>query len=374
MRSLALLVSLLATGCSTAPPRHESLFADALFGPPAEEIRADGIFALSDRMRAFAHEKIQPRIGENGISRAIFKPVRDEIFVDYDVNKTRPAAETFELRAGNCLSATIMLAAFAKELGIPVRYQRAATQGVWSRQDNLAFYSGHVNLVLGLNAIGIALEPRPGRIIDITPAEVTGPQAGRFIPEELLLAMYLNNRAAEAMLDGDLDSAYAWAREAVRAAPTHVSSYNTLGVIYRRHGNLAEAERVLRYALEREPDNVNLLSNLVAVLENQLRFATAAEVAERLRAIAPYPPFYFLEAGLAAAERGDLESAVDLYEKELRRMPYDDEVHYALAQAEFRRGRVGNARLHVDAAMRNSVTRERRALYSAKLSKLQAMN
>ena len=58
--------------------------------------------------------------------------------------------------------------------------------------------------------------------------------------------MYANNRAAEALADGRLDDAYAWAAESAAQGPGVHGAYNTLGVVYLRHGDLAEAERVVR--------------------------------------------------------------------------------------------------------------------------------
>ena len=88
----------------------------------------------------------------------------------------------------------------------------------------------------------------------------------RGIDERRVLAMYLNNRAAEFMAAGDLATAYWWAREAIVQSPSFLTAYNTLAVVYRRHGNSREAEPVLRYVLEREPGNTQAMSNLVVVL------------------------------------------------------------------------------------------------------------
>jgi len=51
--------------------------------------------------------------------------------------------------------------------------------------------------------------------------------------------MYLNNRAAETLADGDVVRAYWWARRRFREAPAFPNSYNTLGVIYRHHATCA---------------------------------------------------------------------------------------------------------------------------------------
>ena len=87
--------------------------------------------------------------------------------------------------------------------------------------------------------------------------------AHALIGEHTIVAMYMNNRAAEAFAKGQVNEAYWWVRGAIGQDPHFVSAYNTLGVIYRRHGNPAEAQKVLAFALEREPRNTRIMSNLV---------------------------------------------------------------------------------------------------------------
>ena len=61
------------------------------------------------------------------------------------------------------------------------------------------------------------------------------------IEEKTILAMYMNNRAAESLAGGRIDDAYWFARAAVLQDPDFMTPYNTLGVVYQRHGNLGEA-------------------------------------------------------------------------------------------------------------------------------------
>ncbi len=56
--------------------------------------------------------------------------------------------------------------------------------------------------------------------------------------------MYMNNKAVEALVEGRSDDAYGWAREAIFQSPEYLGSYNTLGVIYMRRGDLAQSEKV----------------------------------------------------------------------------------------------------------------------------------
>src|SRR3546814_5036115 len=104
------------------------------------------------------------------------------------------------------------------------------------------------------------------------------------------MAMYLNNRAAEVLVAGDGRAAYWWARAAIHAAPEYAAAYNTLGVIYLRHGDAQLAEGMFRFELARTPQDPTLLSNLVVALDRQGRSGDAARVRQQLAELDRYQP------------------------------------------------------------------------------------
>src|SRR6185295_7619470 len=102
------------------------------------------------------------------------------------------------------------------------------------------------------------------------------------------------------LAEGRIDDAYWWARAAVEKDPRFVGSYNTLGIVYRHHGNLKEAGEVLAYALEHDPANVHVMSNLATVLNQQGRVAESGELARKLEQLEPNPPYKLFHQGMAA--------------------------------------------------------------------------
>jgi Tfp pilus assembly protein PilF len=373
---LILLSAVLLTGCATLPPagNADALLADDLFKPSSESIRTEDIFAMSEPMRQFAATVIASRIRRSGPRRGLFEVLRDELRLDYDAQMTRNAAQAFEARSGNCLSLLLLTAAFAGEFDIPVQFQSVHGYDTWSRGGGLAVLSNHVNLVLGWRTTDpLSLGAQNDVTIDFVPEFVGRRFSTRHISQETVVAMYFNNRAAEILADGDIERAYWWARASVRALPSFVAAQNTLAVIYMRHGNLRQAERALRFALKREPDNPQVLSNLGTTLARLGHDKEAERVKQRLAAIAPYPPFYFLDRGLAALARGEHSAAIGFLQKELRRMPYDEEVNFAMAVADLKLGNLRRARRHMSVALENSVTRDRREIYAAKLKHLEQL-
>lgn len=374
-----LLIFLLLAGCASAPPANPQLFSDAAFRPPAERIGADDLFALNPEMRAYLNSPaFRALVRSKGPERGLFDALyaKGELKIDYNSATTRNAAETFLARSGNCLSLVIMTAAFAKELGLDTRYQSVAVTETWSRESGLDLASAHVNLRLGprIDNRETYIAPEGSLTIDfLPPKDMTGYRAYP-IDEEAVVAMYMNNRAIEAMLESRLDDAYWWARGAVTRNPASVVAYNTLGVIYQRHGDRQMAERTFRLALEREPKNIVVMRNLAPVLAALGKHAESQALATRVAAIEPEPPFHFFDLGKAAMERADYQGAKALFAREVTRAPYYDEFHLWLGLAHLQLGESAAGREQIALALKTSTTRDGRERYSAKLDYLRSQS
>lgn len=378
-RGLILLAALGLSACATTAPvvDAERLFVDRQFPARVEVPDADEIFALTPEMREYLKEAVGRRLrGNRSPAFALYDIVHNDLKLDYDTAVTRTAQQAFEARAGNCLSLVVLTGALARELELPTTYQSISGFETWSRSEGTAFLSGHVNLVLDthprLDGFGVAAFEREMVIDFVEDARKTASHA-RSIDENTIVAMFLNNRAAELMVSGHLDAAYWFVRSAMRSDPRYLSAYNTLAVIYLRKGELRAAERVLGVALAREPANPQMLTNLVKVLQLAGRDSAAEEVRLRLAALEQYPPFFFLDRGKAALAADDANAALALFRKELKRIPYDHELHFAIALAELKQGEVPEAREHLTLAMRNSGNRDQRAIYASKLEHLKTL-
>jgi len=368
----AIMLCLLLVACA-APPvqRPDFLLQDESFAAPAERINAEDVFALSEEMQEFARREIAGQSRENGRYRALFDALyrKRQLKLDYDSAVTRNAAEAFAARSGNCLSLVVMTAAFAKELGIQVQYQSAIQDAPWSRSGSLYLRNGHVNVTLG-NGVrdGMSSGFESPLLIDFLPPEELSGLRTRPIDEKRVVAMFMNNRATEALVADRLDDAYWWARAAIDSDAGFDKSYNTLGVIYHRHNDPALAERAFRYVLAREQTNTAALANLSHLLKEQGRLAEADTLNRKLASIEPNPPFHFFDLGQQAMARGDYKSAQSLFAKEVDRDPYYHEFHFWLAVADLRLGENERARKELQLALESSTSRGDRDLYAAKLA------
>src|SRR5262249_33740738 len=151
------------------------------------------------------------------------------------------------------LSLVIMTAAFAKALDLPVEYQKVFVDDAWARSGDIYLAIGHINLVLGYHktddgGVGFRVGKKPpenaGMTIDFLPPEDIRRVQTRPLSDDVVVAMYMNNRSVEALARGKIDDGYWWAREAIVQSPGFMIAYNTLGAVYRQHGDYADAEAV----------------------------------------------------------------------------------------------------------------------------------
>ena len=374
----ALLLSLLLASCALRPPAPPptALLHDHLFAAPRVKVDAADVFALSDEMRRYAAEGLQPTSFRRDPRRALIDALYTggQLRLRYDASVTRSASEAFAARAGNCLSLVIMTAAFARHLGLPVSYRSVIVDDQYTRQGDLTLNSGHVNLVLDRlaqlsNLPG--LDPEPLTIDFLPPDELRGSHSVP-LAERTIVAMFMNNRAAEALAAGQLDDAYAWARAAVHEDPGFAAATNTLGVVYMRAGHLREAETALRAVLARSPEHLSAMSNLVQLLQRAGRADEARSLGERLAQLQPHPPFHDYDLGRKAMAAGDYRQAREHFARELKRQPYQHEVLFWAAQADWQLGDRAAAARHLRQAMDYSPTIGSQQNYAAKLDRLRA--
>lgn len=384
----ALLCALALAGCATAPEAPTSvdtapLIHDELFPPSRELIEPERVMAITPKMREF----IRSRIPNAGIGTTLMMDTRDlrhllldalynrnELQLEYDAETTRTAAEAFDAKAGNCLSLAMMTAVFAREMGLPFVFRQIYDEEQWSRVGDLQVVSSHVNIALGRRRTEFRVigSDEPSLVVDFLPGAQISRQRAMPVDERAIVAMYLNNRAAELMSQAQLDRAYWWARAAWLHDPRLLTALNTLGVIYRRHGDTALAERAFRYVLAHEPANVQTMANLAQALRFQGNIAEAQEYEAQLALLQPYPPFKFFDLGIAAMKAGDYAQARDLFAKEIDRSAYYHEFHFWMALANVGLGKWDVVRAELAKAQEYSVTAPQRQLYAAKLESLKA--
>lgn len=389
MKKMLALVAVLAlggvggglSGCAAvepmAPP-STNVFVDTAFRQPSVRISSQDALALSPSMKRFADTEMASEIRNKGLRDGLLDALytKGRLQLDYDSETTRTAAEAFDAKRGNCMSLVLMTAAFARHLNVPVRFNNVYLEESWTRSNGIFFVAGHVNVSLarpmGSQTRVVFGDPELLTIDFLPPSEVRSTRS-RVVDESTILAMFLNNKAAEALTVGQVDDAYWWAREAILTDSRWLSAYNTLAVLYRRKGLFDRAESTLRLVLQREPLNTQAMSNLVLVLSDTGRREEAQAYANQLAQIQPVAPYKFFDEGVAAMRAGEFANARQLFRKEIARAAYVPEFHFWLGLANYGVGDVSGARGEITKALENSATVKDRELYGAKLAWLNEM-
>jgi Tfp pilus assembly protein PilF len=376
----ALLASAVLAGCAGTAQNHETaqaLLHDEFFKASPVPVSAGEVLALSSEMRRFVDNELlaQDRAADprslliQALQRAHDDPRPGNLNLRYDADTTRTAAQTFEDRAGNCLSLVLMTAAFARHLDIPVRFQSVRVDDSYTRHGELLLAIGHINLGLGRGKlIAAGGEATQWSTIDFLPQINLSRQRIQVLSTRTVLAMFMNNRAAEALVAGHLDESYAWVREALHQDPGFTGGVNTLAVIYMRRELWPQAEHALQHVLTRAPSDTAALSNLVALLESAGRLSEAQAAAKRLAELQGPRPYHFHDLGRAALARGDASQARDLFLRELQRQPLQHESHHGLALAYAALGDEQRAAEHLALARDYGGNSENQQRYAAKLA------
>lgn len=377
-RWFALLTLMLSVGCastSSKAPESTSLFNDDLFKPQKQSFNPASVFELSPEMRDYLRAEGISSLRNVGRAKTLLNNLykKDKLQLEYDSAFTRTAREAFDAKSGNCLSLVLMTAAFAKEMGLPIRYQSVFTPENVSRSEGVVYYSDHVNLLLGqVDVTLVAVNPNePLLVVDfLTPDQTTGLRTIT-ISEQTILAMYMNNRAAEELHVKQLDAAYWWAKMGIESDPAFLVTYNTLGLIYLRNGNSAEAEKAFRYILNIEPANYPALANLTQLVQKRGNTMEANVLEQRLQAIKATPPFYYFDIGMKAIQARDYQTARDNFLLEVNRSAFNPEFNYWLAGAYIGLNDRATARKYLIIARDNATTADDRKLYESKLKEVQ---
>ena len=271
---------------------------------------------------------------------ALYAPGR--LRLDHDAQRTCNAPK-LRARSGNCLSLVIMVPRWRASLGLPVQFHSVHSDAGWGRSGDLLVSSGHVNLVLR-HPSGDArtrFDVVEAMLIDFEPPRPGEKQYSRSISESTVLAMYMNNRAAESLAAGEVDEAYWFARgDRVRAdlpgRPQHAG-----GGLPAPWPAAARRARAAAAAGRRAPPT-RRLANLARLYEKQGARPRLPPCSSASRASSRCRPTTTSSSASRPCS-GDYAQAKAMFEKEIDRAAYHHEFHFGLALANYGLGNVKEA-------------------------------
>ena len=257
--------------------------------------------------------------------------------LQYDPTATYTLSEIWQKRQANCLAFTLLFATLAREAGIQARVQEVDRVVSWYQDQNqgVVYSVGHVN-------VGVLVDGRSGTV-DLDRNILYDRRGPHPISLDRALAHFYNNRGAERMTVGDNLGARAFFNAALVQAADFAPTWNNLGVLDSREGDLAGARTALEKALRLDAREDSALIN-ASVLYRRLGLVAQAQALEhRLQSVQRDDPFAQYMAGAVAERGGDLATAIRYYRRAVQLYDSAHQFHFGLARAYFLSGQMKRA-------------------------------
>jgi tetratricopeptide (TPR) repeat protein len=373
-----LLIVLLLTGCqssamqvsSAKPVLHDEVFADFEAYPLESKQQ---IFELNDDAKTFVAQSLKgvfnPIDQIEMLVRSVFS--RSEFNLLYRADANTTATQTFENRAANCLSMSIMTYSLAKEAGFGVRFQDISVPEYWTRREGHSLLNRHINL---------QVLPKPDRNsmrfltmgfeVDFDAQATRKHFPKSFLTLNQVHAMFYNNKGADALMQGHYEKAYAYFRGAITLEPESAATLANLGFLYRLSGHFQFAEESYLQAIRIDQDNLTAWKNLAFLYEHTQRFDKATEISNRVEAKRAKNPFYHVNLGDMEYENKNWQLALDHYRAALKIDKSYHEVFFGLGKTYFELGDLARSQHYLKLAKKKSRTEQEEEIYQGKLALL----
>ncbi|MBN8430624.1 tetratricopeptide repeat protein [Microbulbifer salipaludis] len=315
----------------------------AIFGRVLDggDLPEQELISASPSMMAFL-EQLSPNAPLNiRWAELVSRFNRDQFVVEYDAQTTLSAAETFQLKTGNCLAVTMLLVSLTRELGIKAYFNQVETPQLWKLEDEQTLVNyRHINMV--------AEVPYGRKVVDFGLAEYDPTMYQQRISDRAAFSQYYSNRAMEVMrADGDREYAFKLMQKALQLAPGDSDIWLNLGALYKRFGLNTEAEQSYLLAIQLDSHNTAALSSLSRLYGESGNDELAAEYNVRAHAIRNEAPSLLYYRAKKDYDRGNFLEALTLLNRAAENSREDHRVYFLLGKTEFKLGRLAESKRHL---------------------------
>ncbi|WP_289029841.1 hypothetical protein [uncultured Paraglaciecola sp.] len=334
------------------------------------------IFYLDEDAKTFVHNIIGNIDNEVDQVEALVHAVfdRSELNLLYQANANTVANDTFKLKEANCLSMSIMTYALTREAGFNVDFQEVLIPEYWTRRQGYNLLNGHINLKFTpqLDANVLNLRTRSYQIdFDPQPSRRSFPK--KLVSKELVVAMFYNNKGADALVKQQLPLAYAYFRQAVLSEPLFTSAWINMGILYRMAGYLEGAEKVYLHALQQSPDNLTGLENLAYLYNITGKVDSANEIIAKVEHKRAINPYYHVNLGEQDIEQQNWKLALGHFKKALILNRNMHEGYFGLARVYFEIGELDESERYLKLAKNKALNNHYEEKYQSKLDFLSSL-
>ncbi|PKI16240.1 tetratricopeptide repeat protein [Colwellia sp. 12G3] len=333
------------------------------------------IFQLNDAMRAMVQDKLINNLTDHQKSYILLKHLfnKENIALSYDGNANVTASQAYQSKVANCMSLTILAYALADEAGMNISFQEVEVPEYWVRNGQYNLLTGHVNLLVR-ESDDINLRVVWGEKttkIDFDPFVAKKRFPSHIITKKTLLAMFYNNKGAEALVNNNFPLAYQYLKKATLTDNQFDSAWGNLGILYKFSGQLDMAEKAYNHAIGLNRDNLTSLGNLALLLNKQGRTSEALPIEEYIHNLRVKNPYYHALLGNEAFFNKFYQQALQHYKKAIYLNDEQHEFYLGLAKVYYEQGKLLSSKNAMKKALALTKTKDTKKLYIAKLNFLQ---
>jgi len=301
------------------------------------------------------------------LAESIFHHSELNLLYDNDANTI--ASETFKNKAANCLSLTIMTYAMADYAGLGVRFQQVTIPEVWVRREGSSLLNRHVNLRLyPKSETNVTLYNERSYQLDFDRRAQSLRPPVVVINKQKVLAMFYNNKGADALIKKNYSKAYAYLRQALITEPSLIEGWTNLGILYRRIGRLDYAENTYQTALTINENDSTTWENLAYIYHLTDRQQQADSIMQRLKTKRLSNHYYHFMLGEVAYEKKEFKQAISHYQKAIKLNRKIHEFYFAIAKSYYQLGDIKNSQKYTALAKKHSHLQSDEMLYQSKIN------
>lgn len=358
-------------------PDAQSLLRDDLFQPvPIAVETPEQIFALPEQTKTEIHNFIgsagSVRLKTDALLNYLFSKKGTNLLYQNDATLT--AAETLAAQQANCLSLTILSYSLAEEAGLDAEFRDIRIPEYWTQSNGQSLLNGHVNLkIVGGKSVGNNGNVNYSifsYIIDFDIESNKSHFPSRPLSKAQIVAMFYNNKAAEAMVYQHYDLAYTYLKAAIATDNRSAENWNNLAVLYRQKQQFELAEKAYLLAGQLAPEQLNSKANLALLYQAMGQTEKAKELSDFVALKRSQNPYYHIMLGHESLSAGQTETAISHYKKGLALDDKSSEAMFGLAKAHLALGLVPKAQYYLQAAERSAPNSRDKERYQYKLKLL----
>jgi len=366
---------LLALAACAELPQQPAISAEDLAwvaggaGGASEQVAVEdppALLRVNEEMRRFAQDSTRGKFGVTGKTNALMHALaaQDGLALQYDVEATLSAEQSFQQRRANCLSYTMLFVALAREVGIPAKFNEVEIPPIWDMGDE------HTSLLyMHVNA-RVDSAPPFFQIIDVSGDEYDPSFQQHLISDAEALAQFYNNRAVALRLQRRYSDALRYQLRALDLAPEAAYLWTNLASLYLAEDNLRAARVAVTKALTLDSSCMLSYDTAAQTYEQLGEHRLARYFHQRAEYFLDQNPYYHYQLALADLDESDLHHAYNEMHRAILLYPKDPRFFFAMAVVLDRLGETLLASQSMQAAMELTPDLAQQARYRSKFARL----